>query len=117
MCGSGEITLEVEQIGNAVKVSDILLDGARVKTETYLTQANEYTVVGLKAYLAKQVLDRIEIKYPLNWWEAVKERFFPKVLLNHFPVVYVIRTMEAKVYYPQIAVPKYGNKIRLSVCP
>lgn len=29
-----------------------------------------------------------EIKYPKDWWEALKERFFPKWLLRRFPVEY-----------------------------
>lgn len=57
-----------------------------------------------------------EIKYPMDWWQAFKERWFPKFLLKRFPVDYRIWKIDflypeiewRKQLHPQIAI--YDNK-------
>lgn len=51
-----------------------------------------------------------EIKHPLDWVEAVKERFAPKWLLKKYPVRY--KTYKVMEYYPKIAIPREEAVIR-----
>lgn len=55
-----------------------------MKTEIYGTQLNEY-------------------RYPKDWWQAVKERFAPKIFLQRYPVEY--NTIDAYALYPQLEIP------------
>jgi len=41
-----------------------------------------------------------EIKYPLNWWQAFRERWFPKFVLDRWPVKY--HTWKIDFLYPEI---------------
>ena len=40
------------------------------------------------------------VEAPLNWWEAVKERWMPRALLRRFPVK--CRRWEATHYFPNL---------------
>lgn len=59
-------------------------------------------------------IDRIS--YPLNWWEAIKERFFPKYILNKFPVKMKIIDIKYEVYYPKMTInlPDKYHTVRLT---
>ena len=43
-----------------------------------------------------------EIKYPLDWWQAIKERWFPKFILKRFPVKW--HTFKIDFLYPEASV-------------
>ena len=53
-----------------------------------------YSVVG-------EVLDTI--RYPADWWQALKKRFAPRWFLARWPVVHTV--VEARAYYPKLALP------------
>ena len=40
-----------------------------------------------------------EIKYPRDWWQAIKDRWFPNWLKERYPVIYTIVDVKAK--YPK----------------
>jgi len=46
------------------------------------------------------------VRWPRDWWQAVKERFFPKWLLRRFPVMYKERVFQASLMLPKIVIPK-----------
>ena len=45
-----------------------------------------------------------EIKYPSDWKEAFKERWFPKRLLKKYPVKYNLTIIDVKAIYPTLKV-------------
>ena len=45
-----------------------------------------------------------EIKFPKDWWEAFKERWFPKWLRRKYPVVY--RFYQGITLYPDYVLPE-----------
>ena len=47
-------------------------------------------------------------KYPANWKQAVKERFFPKWLKKYYPVQYAFVWAIHK--YPEVAIPDLGKE-------
>jgi len=64
------------------------------------------TLVGLiKIELTSQKLDHIDIKYPANWWEAFKERWFPKWLLRKFPIIYHEEHYDVHAFHPTVILP------------
>jgi len=56
-------------------------------------------VLELRAYLASERLSGI--KYPKDWWQAFKERWFPKWLLKRYPVQY--HEAHVRAFYPKIS--------------
>jgi len=65
---------------------------ARVTGVLYGEEETEHTVV-----------------YPADWWQAVKERWFPVWLLRRYPVVYKRMVMSFRVLYPDFR-PKIDNQ-------
>lgn len=45
-------------------------------------------------------------RWPMNWKEALKERFAPRWLLARWPVRYTTLTVTADELFPDIAMPK-----------
>jgi hypothetical protein len=48
-----------------------------------------------------------EIKYPLDWWQAFKERWFPKLFLRRWPVKY--HTWKVDFLYPDLEMRRGAN--------
>jgi hypothetical protein len=65
--------------------------------------------------VAGLVRDRVEVIYPANWWEAVKDRFLPAWGKRRWPINYTRRVMIAREYYPDVALPDRNPQIALSL--
>lgn len=50
----------------------------------------------------KDALKHQEIKYPYDWWQAFKERWFPAWLLKRYPVQYHVVVLDVRALYPEI---------------
>src|SRR3990167_6914606 len=48
-------------------------------------------------------------EYPSTWWDAVKQRWFPKWALNRWPVV--MNRIDGEILYPMIEIPKYRKEV------
>ena len=55
------------------------------------------------------------IKYPQDWQEAFKERWFPKWLLKKYPVKYTKEKVSAKIFYPEIKIPATKSYVEVYV--
>ena len=53
------------------------------------------------------------VRYPADWWQAVRERFLPARWLKRHPVKYITGELRAEVIYPRLAAPKEQTVIRL----
>ena len=74
------------------------------------------TVAQITGYFASQpLIPEINIAYPKDWLEAVKERFAPEWFLKRFPVRYVAHYAKVADLYPEFIVPKsLGRSIRIA---
>lgn len=54
-----------------------------------------------------------EIKYPKDWKEAFKERWFPKWLLKRYPVKYY--RYNFKLIYPDLPIQPFRNFTRIII--
>lgn len=78
------------------KVSPVILND--LKISSYNPFGDELTIK-LEGFLFQKktsdtaIFDTVQI--PKDWWEAVKERFFPKFLLLRYPVKY--RIIQSKI--------------------
>ena len=69
----------------------------------------------LKATVAGKKVDSKEVRYPKDWWQAFKARWFHKRLLKKFPVQETVVLMEASAYYPGIVIPKHAAFVQVRV--
>ena len=69
----------------------------------------------LKATVAGKKVDSKEVRYPKDWWQAFKARWFHKRLLKKFPVQETVVLMEASAYYPSIAIPRHQSFVQVKV--
>lgn len=62
-----------------------------------------------------ETLEEIEVQYPADWWQALRERWFPKWWLRRWPVQYTVRTMKAEAVYPKVSAPNVAHRIIFSL--
>ena len=70
-----------------------------------LEDAGEQMIVKLSATILGETLQKIEVRYPADWRQAFKARWFPRWALRRWPIEYVIRTMEVQAVYPSLRHP------------
>jgi hypothetical protein len=54
-----------------------------------------------------RALDKVEIKYPADWWQAFKQRWFPKWILKRYPVIETVQVIDIKALYPTIDIQEH----------
>lgn len=72
-----------------------------IDVEQTINFITNQVVLTFRADIVGQKLE--DFKYPADWFQAFKERWFPKWLLDKFPVKY--KVLEVKALYPQLHVP------------
>ena len=58
---------------------------------------------------------RQEVKYPRNWWQAFKERFFPGWVLKRWPVEYHNVVLDVMAIYPNFRPAIPDQECRLTI--
>ena len=48
-------------------------------------------------------VEEVNIQYPRDWWQAVKERFAPKWLKRRWPIEYSLTKIDITAFYPKLA--------------
>jgi hypothetical protein len=110
--GVSRVELEAMKIGLQQRLSVELL-GAGVETSyDALTQSVIFALRGF-VWAEKESVRHQEAKYPRDWWQALKERWFPKWLLDKYPVDYHVITIDVKAIYPTFkqAIPSYESRL------
>lgn len=93
-----QVTLEKIAFGLEQHISPRLLQDAHVKLEKILGDNIE---MQLRGYLwGEQWPEREAARYPSDWWQALKERWFPRWARQRWPVRYTIVKVRANVVYP-----------------
>jgi len=101
------VTLELRRIGMASIITD------RITTE-YAIETGKTFARGYAGVFVQKV-EKIEYKWPSNWWQHVKERFAPKWFLGKYPVVYSRKGHEVGLFYPDIAIPEYKQSHKVFI--
>jgi hypothetical protein len=76
-----------------------------------IDRAGKDMVMRLTAKIAGQQLP--DIKYPADWKQAFKERWFPQWLLKKYPVKY--KQFEVKALYPYLSIPPHQEHLTFYV--
>ncbi len=59
----------------------------------------------MRDYLWGEKPEYKEVSYPADWWQAFKERWFPKWAKRRWPVEYEVRRITLHVLYPNFRHP------------
>jgi len=105
-------TLEKLQIGFMQNISPYLLD-ADVNISERIGHNIECQIRG---FIWADEAKRYVFKYPADWKEAFKERWFPKWAKRKWPVVYKNHEITARNIYPELklSIPKETHTVVLS---
>ena len=63
------------------------------------------TAMRIRQDILAEHLETVEVKYPADWWQAFKERWFPKWLQKYYPINEKIEIIEVMAYYPKLPIP------------
>ncbi len=91
------ISLDKIQINVSRIVSDTLFDITLESHRHHLFNGMAYV---LRGYVWGEKLKPQTIRYPLDWWQALKERWCPKRVLVRWPVLYAVHSITAAALYP-----------------
>jgi hypothetical protein len=110
------IELPLHQIVSRKMIAREVLGGANWELKTHLDYISDSIVVDLIGYFASQpLIDTIDVKYPKDWLEALKERFAPSWLLKKYPVRYVHHYADVRNIFPDFVVPKnMGRSVKVA---
>ncbi len=105
------VTLQKYRLVQDATLSHRFAEPFRVeKWETEMLDAVRYRMI---QYVWGEELQRQEVKYPADWWEAFKERWFPKRMKARWPVKYRTVTLEARALYPLVSMPNKENVVNV----
>ena len=93
-----EITLELKQFGKRLEIPNEVIQN----TEIIISEEIGRTIINSVTQILGKDIREIEIKYPKNWKEAIKERFLPDFFKKYFPVKYKKHEIKASVLYLKI---------------
>jgi hypothetical protein len=72
-----------------------------VKVFDYLAES---IVAVVRQAIVGDLLDEIEVKYPADWWQAVKEHFAPIWFKKQWPVKNHHVKLTARALYPKVKI-------------
>jgi hypothetical protein len=85
----------------------------QVEVTNGLSWMLEKTVIRIRQDIFGRQLDKVEIRYPSDWWQAFKQRWFPEWLLKRYPVIEEIKIVDILALYPDINLPGHRGIINV----
>ncbi len=99
------IDLRAIKIGQEVSFPSEMVNGMNIKIRRDTDYLFAREVYRFEATIAGR--DLRDIVYPSDWWQAFKERWFPKWLRKRYPVQYTEHKIAA--LYPEIQLGNYTS--------
>jgi hypothetical protein len=99
-----EVELEkVKCILEAVVPQYCLMD-QQIEVSVVERWAKEEIMTRITGYVWGEYMGRETIRYPADWWQGVKERWFPGWVRRHWPVRYTEHVIDFKAMYPDLRI-------------
>ena len=89
-----QVKLEKIKFGLQEIVSECFIDSS----VTIDQEINMYRI-RLRGFLYGESVEKHTIKYPKDWWQALRERWFPRWVLNRWPVRYTVHHIDLVAVY------------------
>ena len=100
-----EVTLESLKFGADKYLLRSYFVNLGIDAETRINQELDALVIHLRTSVAAECLDEKTVTYPADWWQAFKQRWFPRQALINWPVIQRTITLKAYELHPEIALP------------
>lgn len=94
------IRLDKIRLGLSFCVSKLALMDAEVQTE-FIDNIIHYQ---LRGFLWGEKAGRYSFRAPADWWQAVRERWWPRFVLVRWPVKYRDEVIEVTAIYPDLKI-------------
>jgi hypothetical protein len=111
-----EVQLDLIKMGVQKMFSDTFVQEANVDVVKIAVLDMYQLFVTGKIYGEKS-LTEYHVKYPADWWQAVKERFAPAWFAKRYPVVYKEHHITIDAVYPELSkrlkLPKESHRLIL----
>jgi hypothetical protein len=100
------ITLELWRVYASRRISLQAALASNVQLTTFLDhQLNELVLTLRGAIGSQRCMDEINITYPADWWEAVKDRWLPAWAKRRWPVRLTRHHVDVRLVYPELVIP------------
>lgn len=75
---------------------------------------DDYVAAQVRGYVWSQDAGKKEVvRYPADWWQAFKARWFPAWLLARYPVIHKVYEFQVKATYPDLQIQHHAPVLRL----
>lgn len=99
-----EIQLEKIKLAFVEKVSNELLGAVVDIADVEDDFIRNMTTLRIQGYLWGELGETRTISYPATWWDAVKQRWFPRWLLVRYPTRFQHHEITLKTLYPEFRI-------------
>ena len=111
------VTLERMKLVAVQYITDELAEQFAVPAKVELSALGSFSCDEIVLRVVQEVygreMERIEVCYPFDWWEAFKARWFPAWAKERWPVRWITEQITARELYPKVALPDKGPQIAL----
>jgi hypothetical protein len=101
-----EVTLERFKYCILQDISKELAEDFAISPKVDLSLHQDFTcdhlVLRLRQDIFGKQLEKVTIRYPYGWWDAIKARWFPKWAKRKWPVSMRVHLIDVKALYPSI---------------
>lgn len=97
---TGQVQLEKMALAFQQMISDEILLDTSVKLHRF-SQDMIIEQVRIWVWAKRDDMVHQHIKYPADWWQAFKERWFPKWLIESYPIRYKVIDLDVRELYPR----------------
>ena len=108
------VTLEKVRIGLNTAISPHLLESDVRLAEDLLTNHIMVEIRGM-VWAEKESVKHQEVKYPADWWQAFKERWFRGWMRRRWPIRYCIVSLDVRAIYPDFKPAMSHREMRLAI--
>jgi hypothetical protein len=88
----------------------------QVAVERIADYAYRQLAVEIRQQVYGRQLETITASYPADWWQALKDRWFPAWALKRWPVRLHTITLTITELYPKLAAPGYAESVAFAKC-
>jgi len=87
-------------------------------TEFHISEMFNGMLIGIISYIVAEKTGEAMIRYPVDWWQAFKYRWFPNFILKKWPVIFkehYIKTFATAPCFPKVMTPDQYGKIIVNI--
>ncbi len=102
-----EYVLHKVRLQTIKSVDTVLLD-TKVEIDDFSKAFGNMVKIHIQGYLWGQEEFKSDlVRYPVDWWQHLKERFAPRWAVKRWPIVYMVKKMDVGYVYEDLKIAKH----------